>query len=103
MLLHKLGLVSNLRRVPESKIIGAEMREAQRKAEERLAELHAKDGTICEHAMARVDELLTKLKDNLNELESFGFRITRSLPFHCFGSGNAKPANWFVASATFVS
>ncbi|MDA7526713.1 fatty acid desaturase [Akkermansiaceae bacterium] len=70
MVLHKLGLVSNLRRVPESKIIGAEMREAQRKVEAKLAELHAKDGTICEHAMARVDELLTKLKKNLNELES---------------------------------
>jgi stearoyl-CoA desaturase (delta-9 desaturase) len=70
MLLHKLGLVSNLRRVSESKIIGAEMREAQRKAEAKLAELHEKDGTICEHTMARVDELLTKLKNNLNELES---------------------------------
>jgi stearoyl-CoA desaturase (delta-9 desaturase) len=70
MLLHKVGLVSNLRRVPERKIVAAEMREAQRKAEAKLAELKAKDGTICEHAMARVDELLTQLKKNLNELES---------------------------------
>lgn len=70
MLLHKVGLVSNLRRVPESKIVGAEMKEAQRKAEARLAELNAKDGTICEVGMARVDELLTQLKKNLNELES---------------------------------
>lgn len=70
MLLHKVGLVSNLRRVPESKIVGAEMKEAQRKAEAKLAELNAKDGTICEVGMARVDELLTQLKKNLNELES---------------------------------
>ena len=70
MLLHKLGLVSNLRRVPTSKIVAAEMKEAQRKAEVRLAELAAQDGTLCEHAVARVNELIEKLKENLNEFET---------------------------------
>ena len=70
MLLHKLGLVSNLRRVPTSKIVAAEMREAQRKAEVRLAELAAQDGTLCEHAVAKVNELIEKLKENINEFET---------------------------------
>ena len=70
MLLSKLGLVSDLRRVPANKIIAAEMKEAQRKAETKLAELKDKEGSVCETAMARVNELLVKLKDNMTELES---------------------------------
>jgi stearoyl-CoA desaturase (delta-9 desaturase) len=70
MLLHKLGLVSDLRRVPTSKIVASEMREAQRKAEARLAELRNNEGTPCELAMARVNDLLAKLKENLSELET---------------------------------
>jgi stearoyl-CoA desaturase (delta-9 desaturase) len=70
MLLHKLGLVSDLRRVATSKIVAAEMKEAQRKAEVRLAELAAQDGTLCEHAVAKVNELIEKLKENINEFET---------------------------------
>ena len=70
MLLHKIGLVSDLRRVPTEKIVAAEMKEAQRKAETRLAELKDQNESICEHAMARVNELLVQLKSNLIELES---------------------------------
>ena len=70
MLLHKVGLVSDLRRVPSSKIVGAEMREAQRKAEAKLAELEESDFSISEAALTRVNELLAKLKENLNELET---------------------------------
>ena len=70
MLLHKLGLVSDLRRVATSKIVDAEMKEAQRKAEVRLAELAAQDGTLCEHAVAKVNELIEKLKENINEFET---------------------------------
>lgn len=70
MALHKLGLVSDLRRVPTKKIIAAEMKEAQRKAEERLAELKAQGGTTCEVALAKVNDLLDQLKENLQELET---------------------------------
>ncbi len=70
MFLHRIGMVSDLRRVPTSKIVAAEMREAQRKAEARLAELKESDGTACEVAMARVNELLAKLKENLTEFEN---------------------------------
>ena len=81
LLLHKLGLVSNLRRVPTAKIVAAEMREAQRKAEAELARLREKEGTICEHTVARVNELLAQLKENLNEFEtsvSSSFDASRS-------------------------
>ncbi|MGC6464893.1 MAG: acyl-CoA desaturase [Akkermansiaceae bacterium] len=69
MLLHKLGLVSDLRRVPTSKIVAAEMKEAQRKAEAKLAELAEQEGSMCEHALAKVHALLDQLKENLNEFE----------------------------------
>lgn len=70
MLLHKLGLVSDLRRVPTNKIVAAEMREAQRKAEAKLAEIKENEGSFSEHAVARVHEMLAQLKENLNELET---------------------------------
>ena len=70
LVLHKLGLVSDLRRVATSKIVAAEMREAQRKAEARLAELRENGESICEQTMARVNELLVQLKKNLSEFES---------------------------------
>jgi stearoyl-CoA desaturase (delta-9 desaturase) len=70
MALHRVGLVSDLRRVPASKVVAAEMLEAQRKAEAKLAELKACENSTCEVSMARVNELLAKLKENLNELES---------------------------------
>lgn len=70
MALHKLGLVSDLRRVPTKKIVGAEMKEAQRKAEAKLAELEEGKVSTSDQALARVNELLAKLKENMAELES---------------------------------
>jgi vacuolar-type H+-ATPase subunit I/STV1 len=46
------------------------MKEAQRKAEAKLAELAAQEGSMCEHAVARVNALLDQLKANLNEFEN---------------------------------
>ncbi len=60
LLLAKVGLVSGLRKVPTSKIVAAEMREAQRKAEAKLAESKEGEG-FCEHAMAVVLEKMAKL------------------------------------------
>ncbi|MDB4412105.1 fatty acid desaturase [bacterium] len=68
MILHKLGLVSDLRRVPTTKIVGAEMKEAKRKAEIRIAEL-SQQGTLSEQAVGKVNELVAKLGANLEELE----------------------------------
>ncbi len=78
-ILHKLGLVSHLRTVPTSKIVAAEMKEAQRRAEAKLAELSASEGSLCEHALAKVNDLLEKLKENLNEFEnSFSKQVEAS-------------------------
>ncbi|MFT6181949.1 MAG: stearoyl-CoA desaturase (delta-9 desaturase) [Akkermansiaceae bacterium] len=70
MALNKVGLVSDLRRVPSSKIVGAEMKEAQRKAEAKLAELKVSEASTCETALVNVNELLAKLKENMKELEA---------------------------------
>ena len=70
MALNKVGLVSDLRRVPDNKIIGAEMKEAQRKAESKLAELEEQGGSVSDAAMARINELMSKLKENMSELEA---------------------------------
>ena len=69
-LLSKLGLVSNLRRVPAGKILLSEMTEARRRADERLAELKASDATVCERTMESVNELLEKVTQNYQELET---------------------------------
>lgn len=69
-LLEKMGLVSSLRRVPASKILLAEMAEARRRADQRLAELEASEGTVCERAMEAVHELLEKLAANYHALET---------------------------------
>ena len=68
MILEKLGLVSDLRRVPTTKIVGAEMVEAKRKAEARLAEL-SQQGSLSEQAAAKIEELVAQLSKNLEELE----------------------------------
>jgi len=67
--LEKLGLVSNLRRVPAGKIVAAEMKEAQRKAEAKLAELAEQEGSICETAKAKVQELIDQIQANLHEYQ----------------------------------
>lgn len=69
MALEKVGLVSNLRTVPTHKIVAAEMKEAQRKAESRIAELSAQ-GSLSDQAVAKVQELSDQLTKNLEELDT---------------------------------
>jgi stearoyl-CoA desaturase (Delta-9 desaturase) len=69
--LSKVGLVEGLRRVPDSKILLAEMREARVRAEQQLARLAAQ--TECD-AAARAREAISsaydKLVANYHELEN---------------------------------
>jgi stearoyl-CoA desaturase (delta-9 desaturase) len=69
--LSKLGLADSLRRVPDSKILLAEMREARRNAELRLEEIRQqqKQGQ-CERAADKLHELVEKLAANYHELEN---------------------------------
>ena len=68
-LLERVGLVSNLRRVPTSRILLAEMAEARRRANEKLEGLAASGETVCERAREAVQELLDQLTENYHELE----------------------------------
>jgi len=65
--LSKLGLVEGLRRVPDSKILLAEMREARLRAEKHLAEIreHGPAHTFSE----TVHEIVERLAANYHELE----------------------------------
>ena len=67
--LSKLGLASNLRRVPDSKILLAEMGEARLRAEEKLAALNAAHPTMTERAHVMLNELCEDLAKNYAELE----------------------------------
>ncbi len=69
LLLHKLGLVSDLRRVPTSKIVASEMKEAHRKAERCIENLTEQEGSVCEKAMSRVKEMMERQQANLAEFE----------------------------------
>ena len=65
--LSKFGLTSNLRRVPDEKILLAEMREARRQAET-MAELE-KETPISEKASELLHSFSQRLTDSYNELE----------------------------------
>ncbi len=67
--LSKLGLVEGLRRVPDSKILLAEMREAKRRAAEWVSEIHAIPG-YCQRTATTVGQLSEKLSANYQELEA---------------------------------
>lgn len=67
--LSKLGLASNLRRVPDSKILLAEMGEARMRAEEKLAALNAANPTMVDRAHIALNELCQNLAKNYAELE----------------------------------
>jgi stearoyl-CoA desaturase (delta-9 desaturase) len=67
--LSKIGLTSNLRRVPDSKILLAEMGEARLRAEEKLAALNASYPTMTERAHVMLNELCENLAKNYHELE----------------------------------
>lgn len=69
MLLEKVGLVSDLRRVPTNKIVAAEMKEARRKAAEKLAEMEERGNNMSDAAVARVREMMETLQENLAEFE----------------------------------
>ncbi|MGE9267833.1 MAG: acyl-CoA desaturase [Verrucomicrobiales bacterium] len=69
-LLEKMGLVSDLRRVPTQKILLAEMKEARRRAEMTLAEIENGGATVCEQALAKVETLMEQLSENYHELET---------------------------------
>jgi stearoyl-CoA desaturase (delta-9 desaturase) len=67
--LSKLGLASNLRRVPDSKILLAEMGEARLRAEEKLAALNAANPTMADRAHVMLNELCQNIAKNYAELE----------------------------------
>ena len=68
-LLAKSGLAEGLRRVPDGKILLAEMHEARRRAQLRLEELHSAGPTPCQRASEAVHEVIEKLSANYHELE----------------------------------
>ncbi len=67
--LAKLGLVSNMRRVPEHQILLAEMMETRKRVEQRLAELDASGESVCSKALNAVTELHERLLAAYHELE----------------------------------
>lgn len=67
--LSKLGLVSDMRRVPDSKILLAEMREARVSAERHLKELLDKQPTVADRITDSLHEMVDSLAANYNELE----------------------------------
>lgn len=69
--LSKLGLASNLRRVPHSRVVLAEMTEARRKAEAELVRIAgSNDHAWRESATQAVQELLDRLAASYHELET---------------------------------
>ena len=78
-LLEEVGLASNLRRVPGSKILLAEMAEARRRTSEHLEHIAASGETVCERTHQAVVELLERVTDSYHELEtSTGERVEMS-------------------------
>ncbi len=65
--LSKLGLVTGLRRVPDGRILLAEMGEARRKAQSQLAEL--REHPAAHRASDTLHEIVEKLTTNYHELE----------------------------------
>src|SRR5690606_19001655 len=68
--LSKLGLVEGLRRVPDSKILLAEMQEARRRAAIRLEELRNAGPGVAQRAADALNELAEQLAANYHELET---------------------------------
>ena len=68
--LSKLGLVDGLRRVPDGRILLAEMGEARRKAQQHLAEMREQPHTAAHRAADALHELVEKLSANYHELET---------------------------------
>lgn len=68
--LAKVGLASNLRRVSQTRILLAEMAEARRHTENRLASLEASGAKICQSTLKTVQEMQDKLTKAYHELEA---------------------------------
>jgi stearoyl-CoA desaturase (delta-9 desaturase) len=68
--LSKLGLVEGLRRVPDSKILLAEMHEARRRAVLQLEELKKAGPGVAQRATDALHEITEKLTANYHELET---------------------------------
>jgi stearoyl-CoA desaturase (delta-9 desaturase) len=66
--LSKLGLVEGLRRVPDSKILLAEIGEAKRHAQQRVHEIQATHG-YCQRTAEMLTQLSEKISANYHELE----------------------------------
>lgn len=67
-LLSKVGLAEGLRRVPEAKILLAEMHEARRRAENALQAVRS-SATVCERTSEALHEITERLSANYQELE----------------------------------
>lgn len=68
-LLSKVGLTSDLREVSSNRILLAEIAEAKRLTEQRLALIDAEGLSVCEKARRAVDELHERLTAAYHELE----------------------------------
>lgn len=68
--LSKMGLASELRRVPDTKVLLAEMAEARRRADVELARLHAAgDHPWRDRAVESMNSLIERLAANYHDLE----------------------------------
>jgi hypothetical protein len=68
--LSKLGLVDGLRRVPDGRILLAEMGEARRSAQKRLAEMRMESHGAAQRTADALHELVEQLSANYHELET---------------------------------
>lgn len=68
--LSKVGLVKDLRRVPDGRILLAEMGEARRKAQKQLTEMRDQSHSPANRATEALNELVEKLSANYHELET---------------------------------
>lgn len=68
-LLSKVGLAEGLRRVPDAKILLAEIREARLRAENQLARLRGQGAGPAERACEAVHEMVERLTANYHQLE----------------------------------
>jgi stearoyl-CoA desaturase (delta-9 desaturase) len=72
--LSKLGLAEGLRKVPDSKILLAEMREARLKAQQHLSDLQERGVTSTHEAALRardaVNDIVERMSTNYHELET---------------------------------
>jgi len=67
--LEKLGLVSEMRRVPDHQILLAEMMETRRRVEKRLADIDESGESVCTKALHAVTELHANVVRAFHELE----------------------------------